>query len=271
MPTTVSSVNAVVPPGDVSRKPAAVSSGRDSFRFEHLHLEAAKGRTRRVLKFSMESEPEITWPRLSAFMRQHTHDVRNGLNSLDLEAALLVEIVTDDESRESAGRVRAQLRSVADQLRAMSALFHEPQPYAAPLAARELMLIWREQLAALPEAPDIGWIEETGDEKVNVDATMMAAVFRELLVNARVFRDGGPATASVRREGDDVIFELREPKSKLVECEGWGRRVFETTKRGGYGLGLWNVQRSIEASGATIARRNDQGALVTRIVLPVWV
>lgn len=219
----------------------------------------------------MELEPEITWPRLSAFMRQHTHDVRNGLNSLDLEAALLLEIALDDETRESAGRVRAQLRNVAEQLRAMSALFHEPQPYAAPLAARELGLIWREQLAALPEPPDIEWSEEIGEEKVNVDATMMAAVLRELLVNARAFRDGGPATASVRREGDDVIFELREPKSKPVECEGWGCRVFETTKRGGYGLGLWNVQRSIEANGATIARRNDEGALVTRIALPTCV
>ncbi len=219
----------------------------------------------------METEPEITWPRLAAFMRQHTHDVRNGLNSLDLEAALLLEIATDDETRESAGRVRAQLRGVAERLRAMSALFQDPQPYTAPLAARELLVIWREQLDALPERPDVTWSEDIGGEKVNVDAGMMATVFRELLVNARAFRDGGPATASVRREGDDVVFELREPKSKPVECAGWGRRVFETTKRGGYGLGLWNVQQFIDANGATIARRNEADALVTRIALPVCV
>ena len=221
------------------------------------------------MNFMMLSEPEISWPRLAAFVRQHTHDVRNGLNALDLETALLQELATDDEGRASVARVREQVRGLAEKLRAMSALFQQPQPYAAPLAARELLLIWREQNDALAEPPVVEWIEEVGDAKVNVDAGMMGTVFRELLANARSFREGEPAIASARIEGDEVIFELREPKSAPVDTAAWGRRVFETTKRGGYGLGLWTVQQLIEALGAIVTRRNVDGALVTRIALPV--
>ena len=217
----------------------------------------------------MESEPEISWPRLAAFVRQHTHDVRNALNALDLETALLQELATDDEGRASVARVRQQVRGLAEKLRAMSALFQEQQPCAAPLAARELLLIWREQNESLPEPPIVEWIEEVGDAKVNVDAGMMATVFRELLANARSFRDGEPAIASVRREGGEVVFELREPKSAPVDTAAWGRRIFETTKRGGYGLGLWTVQQLTEAIGTTVTRWNVDGALVTRLALPV--
>ena len=217
----------------------------------------------------MESDPEISWPRLAAFVRQHTHDVRNGLNALDLETALLQELATDDEGRASVARVRQQVRGLAEKLRAMSALFQEPQPCAAPLAARELLLIWREQNDALAEPPVVEWIEEVGDAKVNVDAGMMATVFRELLANARSFREGEPAIASARREGEEIVFELCEPKPAPVDTAAWGRRIFETTKRGGYGLGLWTAKRLTEAIGATLTRRNEEGALVTRIALPV--
>ena len=219
----------------------------------------------------MESGPEISWPRLSAFFRQHTHDVRNALNSLDLETALLQEIATDEEGRASTARVRQQLRALAEKLRALSALFQEPQPYRAPLAARELFLIWREQHESLPEPPAVEWIEELADEKVNVDAGMMATVFRELLTNARAFRDGEPATASARREGEEVVFELCEPKSKPVDTAEWGRRVFETTKRGGYGLGLWTVKQLSGAKGAKITQEYlpEENRLRTKIALPV--
>ena len=218
----------------------------------------------------MDDEPEISWVRLAAFLRQHTHDLRNGLNCLDLETALLQEIVTDDEGRDAVTRMRRQVRQLAEELRRISTLFQDPQPFCAPLPAHELLLIWREQQEALPEPPAVEWIEEIDEEKVKADPEMMAAIFRELLVNARSFRDGEPAVASVRREGREVVFELREPKGSSVDTAGWGHRLFSTTKRGGYGLGLWSIRRMVEANGATITQRHTTGDadLSTRIAMP---
>ena len=167
----------------------------------------------------MTSDPDISWPRLTAFMRQHTHDVRNGLNSLDLEAALLQEIVSDEEGRASVARVRQQVRELAERLRTLSAFFQEPQPYRAPLAASELFLIWREQHEFLPEPPVIEWLADIGMEKVNVDAAMLAQALRELLVNARTFCESTPATASVCREGDGIVFATTLEKLLLARLD----------------------------------------------------
>ncbi|MEO7318101.1 MAG: hypothetical protein ABIZ56_03825, partial [Chthoniobacteraceae bacterium] len=103
----------------------------------------------------MQSDPEISWLNLSAFVRQHTHDVRNSLNGLDLETALLHELVVEGEGRDCVERVRKQVRALGLQLRSLSAMLQEPKPFAAPLAARDLFLIWKEQQADLPVPPEV--------------------------------------------------------------------------------------------------------------------
>ncbi|HBJ82874.1 MAG TPA: hypothetical protein DDZ88_03160 [Verrucomicrobiales bacterium] len=217
----------------------------------------------------MDSGPEIPWKRIADFVRQHTHDVRNGLNSLDLETALLNELVADGEAAASVGRIRKQLRSLALQLRALSALFQEPQPVAAPIAARVLLQIWREKHAGLQDLLEVRWVDELGEERVSVDVEMMASVFHELLANAAEFSTGGPVTITARAKGGEVIFELREPKKEALDTSAWGQPFF-STRRGGYGLGLWAAHRMMQANGATFMQRYipTDSCLTTRIVLP---
>ncbi|MDZ4403973.1 MAG: hypothetical protein U1A53_14965 [Prosthecobacter sp.] len=218
----------------------------------------------------MDSAPEIPWTRVAEFVRQHTHDVRNGLNSLDLETALLNELVADGEATASVGRIRKQLRSLALQLRALSALFQDPQPVAAPIPARVLLQIWREKHAALQDVLEVWWVDELGDERVSVDVEMMAAVFRELLTNAAEFSTGDPVAVTARAKGGEVIFELREPKKEALDTSAWGQ-PFSSTRRGGYGLGLWTARRMMQANGATLVQRYvpEDSCLMTQIILAV--
>ena len=218
----------------------------------------------------METEPDIPWARFAAFVRLHTHDVRNALNSLELETAFLREIVADGEGRDCVARLREQLRALGVQMRELSSLLQQPKSFLTPFAVRDLFLIWKEQHADLPKPIEVQWVDEPGSEQVNVDAGMMASVFRELLENAAAFSEGGTATASARREGDEVIFELREPKAGALDPSAWGEPLV-TTRRGGYGLGLWSARRILDANHARITQRHvpDEGALVTRIFLPV--
>ena len=219
----------------------------------------------------METEPDIPWTRFVAFVRQQTHDVRNGLNSLELETSLLRELVTEGERRDCVERLRSQVRALGTQMRELSALVQDPKPNPAPLAARELFLIWKEQRADLPRPFEVQWVDELSSEHVNVDVGMMATVFHELLANAARLSQGGAPTAIARREGDEVLFELREPKTDSVDPSAWGQPLV-TTRRGGYGLGLWSARRLLAANHARITQRHlpDEGALVTQIFLPVW-
>ena len=214
-------------------------------------------------------ESVITWSRIAAFVRQHTHDVRNGLNSLDLETALLQELVTDDEAASSVERVRKQLRGLAQQLRAISMLFQDPLPTAAPIPARVMLTIWREKHAAMAKAPEIKWVDELGEEQVNVDVEMLATVFQELLTNAVLFSPTGPLLVTARPQDKQVIFELREPKSAALDLSTWGQ-PFVSSRRGSYGLGLWTARRLLKANNATLRQSYvpEEGCLISQIILP---
>lgn len=218
----------------------------------------------------MDPEPEIPWKRVADFVRQHTHDVRNGLNSLDLETTFLQDLVTDEEASSSVARIQKQLRSLAGQLRTLSAQFQNPQPFAAPIPARVLLQIWREKHAALQGPLEVRWVDELGDEEVSVDVEMIASVFRELLTNAAAFSKGGPVTATARAGNGSVIFELTEPKQEALDTSAWGRPLF-TTRRGGLGLGLWTAHRMLQANGASLVQRYlpADSCLTSQIILPM--
>lgn len=216
-------------------------------------------------------ETTIPWPRAAAFVRQHTHDVRNGLNSLDLEIELLNELVpVEGEAMDSVKRIRKQVRGVTQQLRTLSILFQEPSPLATQLPARVLLKIWREKHAALTPAPEVQWVDELGDQEISVDVEMMATVFKELLTNAATHSPGGPLTISARAHGADVIFELREPKQTALDPVAWGQ-PFVSTRRDRYGLGLFNAKRLAKASGVSLVQSYAQadGCLVTQLGFPI--
>ncbi len=219
----------------------------------------------------MQPAPELSLPLLAKFIRQHTHDVCNDLNGLDLEASLLAELAPGGEAGESVARIHGQIRRLAADLRGLSSKFVEPKPVRALYAARELFLIWQDQPAALDPAPAVQWSDTLGAEQVNVDASALADVFRELLANAQAFGTGALLLAAARAENERIVFELREPKDAPVEPANWGRAPFDSMRHGHYGLGLWEAQRKIAASGGEVHRRFAQDAmeLITTLLFPV--
>jgi signal transduction histidine kinase len=215
-------------------------------------------------------EPLIPWTRLATFIRQHTHDVRNHLNSLDLEASLLSELVTSDEAKATVDRVRRQVRNFANEMRSLSAKFADPASGRAPVPASMLFLIWQDQLATLDPKPEVEWTQEVGEEKVTVDPEAIARAFRELLANAVHFGKGKTLTAEATAANGRVNFTLREPKEEPIDPTAWGQMPLTSTRRGGYGLGLWNLGRSVAASQGTVQRKFDaeKKQLVTTLSFP---
>lgn len=219
----------------------------------------------------MHNVPDLSWSHLAQFIRQYTHDLRNDLNGLDLEAALLADFVPSGEATESLTRIRAQIRGLATNLRSLAGKFTDPHPVCALYGARDLFLIWQDQVAALTPAPTVQWSEAPGVGQVNVDASALADVFRELLANAQAFGTGAPVSAAARVEDHQAVFELREPKDSPLETASWGRAPFASLRHGHYGLGLWAAQRTIAAMGGEVRRRfaPDAMQLVTTLLFPI--
>lgn len=216
----------------------------------------------------METQPELSWPRLASFVRQHTHDVRNHLNGLDLEAALLSELVAgDEESKTSVDRLRRQIRELAAEMRKLSSKFAEPALSPVELPARDWLEIWKDQAGSVKPELEITWHDDGKNTRLKLDLDCVAKVFHELLSNAAAFKAGGPIRARVEAVDGQLLFTLTEPKSEAVDPSTWGRTLFSSTRRGGYGLGLWEVERMVAANGGEVRRSYDPQAkeLVTTL------
>jgi|ERR1700677_71399 len=218
----------------------------------------------------LSEETELSWAAIAGFVRQLTHDVRNQLNGLELETALIADSLPEPEAMESLVRIREQLHHVAGTLKSLSSRFADPCPTLSPIAATELFLIFQEQAASMENLPPIDWTHTLKLEQINVDASELANAVKELLANARDFGSGGHLHIGGRTESGNVIYEFFEPKSSSLQTEGWGCVPFHSTKRNGYGLGLWETHRLVEANKGKITHEYLPGEkdLLTTLSFP---
>ena len=70
----------------------------------------------------------VPLPRVINFVRQVTHDVRNGLNAIDLQAAFVAELAGDGEVGEELGKLRKMVCHVTKDMQELSSRFGELRP-----------------------------------------------------------------------------------------------------------------------------------------------
>jgi len=224
---------------------------------------------------SAPPELEIPFSRVAAFIRQITHDIRNNLNAMDLQAAFAAELITDKEAAEEVRRIRQQVQQATRQLQALSSNFQAGKPSPVNYAGKIFMEDLRDRLMRMfpDDTADVTWTDSLGDEEISVDIEMVFNAIAEVFRNAIQFRDPGTQiTVEARREGDKVVVEVRQKKESVPSDPAtWGSAPFVSTRRGGYGLGLFRARRLLEAQGGDLSALHDSasGMLRTRVFLPL--
>jgi signal transduction histidine kinase len=110
-----------------------------------------------------------------------------------------------------------------------------------------------------------------GLEDVSVDPGLIRRVIDNLVRNSvEAMPDGGRLTVSARREGDDAVVQVEDTGIGISEENK--KHLFEplfTTKRGGYGLGLYFVRMAVEAHRGTVNFMSKLGVGTTfKIIMP---
>ncbi len=224
---------------------------------------------------SESSDPEVPLSRVATFIRQVTHDVRNDLNSMDLQAAYAVELNTDPEAIEEVRRIRQLIQQTAKRLQALSANFQLTQPNLVTYSAKIFVEDLRDRLTkTFPEQmPGVEWKVSLGDEMISIDIEMVFGALVEIFRNAFQFREAGqPILASVFVSNGRMVLELDEGKAAVASDPAtWGKSPLVSTRRGGYGLGLFRTRRVLEVHGGEITASHDsaRARLTTRVSLPL--
>ena len=136
--------------------------------------------------------------RVAQLVRHLTHDIRNGLNTLDLQSAFLQELVTDGEAAPEVKRLREMISSTAKMLQAFSANFWLGEPQLVTYSAKIFVVDFQARLSTLlpTQASQIVWLEMEGDGEIPLDLEMMFRGISEFFTNAFHFREKGAAIAA---------------------------------------------------------------------------
>jgi len=217
----------------------------------------------------------VPFPRITGMVRQLTHDVRNGLNNVDLQAAFLQEIVTDPQAAPEIKRLRGMVTDAAKMLQAFSAMFWLPEPNLVTYSAAIFIEDFKTRLGKiLPEqAPEIQWVVKLGDESISVDIEMFYRGLTEFIKNAFHFREGQrPIEVHVGADACHLLIDLIESKTSVPSAPGgWGVEPLNSTRRSGFGMGLFHARQVLAAHRGDVMATFDPKAerLTTRLSLPL--
>jgi signal transduction histidine kinase len=220
--------------------------------------------------------PPVPWTRIDKFVNQLTHDLRNGLNAIELQLTLIGEIASDAEVTAEVKVLRGTLLDMTRQLQAVKTLTGPVSPHLLNYPAADFFEDLRIRFSrAHPEAAErVQWKIDAGAGSIGVDPELSLAALLELLDNALHFSDPNAAIDFLAdAEGDGgITVTLREPQQQppAVSPGDWGLTPLSTTRRKGYGLGLFRARRIIEAQGGTLAAEYSEvdHVLTTVITLP---
>ena len=189
----------------------------------------------------------MPFERVAALVSQITHDVRNGLNGMELQSAYVGELLRDPEDTADAVAALKQLRKLIEErgqwLRWVSSRFHvgvpDPVRYPVKFFIEDFQLRLAKKLPAF--APQVAWTQVLAEEAVAVDIEMAFTALGEILQNAAHFQERAEPVA-VHAKVQDGFFhiELREHHAALDGPPAeWGREPFVSTRPGGHGLGVF--------------------------------
>jgi len=217
---------------------------------------------------------------LGALAANLAHEIRNPLNSINLNLELLDEDLPQEgrSARESLASTRAEVGRLAKLVSDFLTYARPSEPEMGPVRVDAMLADIGEFLTAeargmgvhLRVLPGLPGVSVTSDE------AQVRQVLLNLVLNAvQAVRSLPPDRRVVELDAD----EKRQTVAFVVRDRGDGippdemdrvRKAFYTRRRGGSGLGLAIAERFIEAQGGHIDLVNlEPHGFEARVVLPI--
>lgn len=228
-----------------------------------------------VGKPAPREEPTVPWARIEKFIGQFTHDIRNGLNALELQLTFLGEISTDPEAAAEVKQLRSTLGEITRQLQAVKIKTGSVSVHAMEYPASDFFEDLRERFDRLHASASarISWDAPVAGAVLLIDPELTIHALLELLGNglqfggddAGIFVTASPASGG---EGVSIVFRQNLPQAPEVAPERWGHEPLLSTRRSAYGLGLFRARRILEAQGASLDAVSNGTGLAVTVLLP---
>ncbi len=221
-----------------------------------------------------ESLP-VNWREVVGFVRQLTHDIRNDLNALELEIALLddPQDLRGDRGRDFVG-MRTALQSAASRLRLLAGQVGTVALREMPTHVGDLLEVAREKIDKVyPGGTAAEWSDQSDNLAFSGDLPLLVDAIVEVVENGIEFNEQKSSVGiTARHVGHSICIEISERKGRApVGLDQWGSSPLAHVRRGHYGLGLFYADRIVAAHGGVVERVFDPKAsvLTTSLTWPI--
>jgi K+-sensing histidine kinase KdpD len=204
--------------------------------------------------------PDIPWNNLLRLLHRLSHNLRNQLNTADLEASLAQELTREPEVRQSLAQITRAIRAAADEIQSLQNKLQFGTATFSPVRFAELIELWRKTAEKLdPLSTRIEWTLELDERMLELDLASIIAALIELLENALSGKSSSePLVVHCRESSDYFTIRIEEPLEGTPDISEWGRLPFAEARHRHYGVGAWHARLVIEANGGTLGRRYDR-------------
>jgi putative PEP-CTERM system histidine kinase len=208
--------------------------------------------------------------RLTSFV---IHDIKNSISALSMLSDNALRHFDDPEFQRDAVKTVAR---TADRMKSLLArLSTAPDATASRREPVDVRGLARDATKHLSGNDRIELVHELGAvPPVSGDAEALLRAIQNLVSNAvQSIQSRGVVTVRVAEVGGRITLEVADTGCGM--SEDFVRRSlfspFRTTKKGGWGIGLYQTKGVIEAHGGTIEVTSKEGAGTTfRVSLPAW-
>ena len=242
----------------------------EDFEFIATIAEQAAGAivTARLSESLVQSREFEAFHRLTSFV---IHDLKNSVGTLSMLSANALHHMQDPEFQKDA--ITTLSRSV-ERMRALLARLSAAPDAALSFSPVDLAALAREATAAAAIPRRIAVTRDLAElPPVSGDRDALLRVLHNLVTNAVEAVEGeGAISVRTYREGGSAVFSIADSGCGM-SAEYMRKRLFtpfQSTKKGGWGIGLYHSKGIVEAHGGRIDVESRQGESTTfRVALPI--
>jgi K+-sensing histidine kinase KdpD len=217
----------------------------------------------------------IPWSDTVRFIRQLNHDLRNHLNTIELQSAYINELAENPDLKGEIKRLREMISRLTAILQKLSRGVDDVKPNLISYRASDFVDDLQKTIAhEFPNTSnEIVWNVQLADGALDIDPVMLQQAFIELFANAfQHDRGEGQIVVTARIDKNRFILTLDEPKTRFeLSTESWAREPLRKIGQGHYGFGLNRVRVIMQAHGGEMHAQYDSktARLITKLILPL--
>jgi signal transduction histidine kinase len=189
------------------------------------------------------------------------HDLKNSASTLNIMLQNLPVHFDDPEFRQDALRgIGKTVTHINQLISRLGMLRHELKIESVPAALNEVV---DEVLAGIERSPKFTLIKETTSlPPADFDREQIQKVLTNLVLNSiEALQPGGEITVSTAHDGDWIVASVEDNGCGMSE-EFMAKslfRPFQTTKKNGLGIGMFQSRMIVEAHGGRISVTSEPG------------